>query len=272
MIDQIAPERPGPRRVTATPTWVRVLAGAGAGLVLLPLAGVVFRVEWEGFLGRVTSEQALTAMSLSLRTATVATVLCLVLGVPLGIVLHRMRWRGRPVARALVLVPLVLPPVVGGLALLYAFGRRGLVGGALESLGVSIAFSTTAVILAQTFVAMPFTVLAVESSLAARGERLEAIAGTLGARPSTVLWRVTMPTLKGALATGAVLAFARSLGEFGATLTFAGSLAGVTRTAPLEIYLAREGDPQTAIALGLVLVVLAIVVVVVAFRPLGRGR
>ena len=264
--------RTTPTRPTPTPGWVRALAGAAAALVVLPLLGIVFRVEWAGFVARVTSDQALTALALSLRTATVATALCLVLGVPLGIALHRMRWRGRSVARALVLVPLVLPPVVGGLALLFAFGRRGLVGGALESFGVTIAFSTTAVVLAQTFVAMPFTVLAVESSLAARGERLEAVAGTLGARPSTILRRVTLPSLKAALATGAVLAFARSLGEFGATLTFAGSLAGTTRTAPLEIYLAREGDPQTAVALGLVLVAIAVVVVVVAFRPLGRGR
>lgn len=257
---------------TPTPLWVRLLAGLGALLVLLPLAGIVFRVEWYGFWDRVTSEQAVTAMALSLKTAAVATALCLMLGVPVGIALHRMRSRGRSIARAVVLAPLVLPPVVGGLALLYAFGRRGLVGGALESVGVGIAFTTAAVILAQTFVAMPFTVLAVESSLAARGERLEAIAGTLGANSSQVLWRVTLPSLKAALATGAVLAFARSLGEFGATLTFAGSLAGVTRTAPLEIYLAREADPQTAIALGLVLVVLAITVVVVAFRPLRRGQ
>jgi molybdate transport system permease protein len=254
-----------------TPRWVWALAGLGAALVLLPLVGIAWRVDWHTFWARVTSDEALTALGLSLRTATIATVLCLVLGVPLGIALHRLRWRGRAVARALVLVPLVLPPVVGGLALLYAFGRRGLLGGGFEALGVSIAFSTTAVVLAQTFVAMPFTVLSVESSLAARGERLEAVAGTLGARPSTVLWRVTVPALRPALATGAVLAFARALGEFGATLTFAGSLAGVTRTAPLEIYLARESDPQTAIALGLLLVIVAIAVVAIAFRPLRRG-
>jgi len=266
-------QRRAPRAPAApTPLWVRVLAGVAAALVLLPLLGVVLRVEWNGFLERVTSEQAVTAMGLSLRTAAIATVLCLALGAPLGIVLHRMRWKGRSVARALVLAPLVLPPVVGGLALLYAFGRRGLIGGPLDSAGLTIAFSTVAVVLAQTFVAMPFTVLAVESALAARGERLEVIAGTLGAKASTTLWRVTLPSLKTALATGAVLAFARSLGEFGATLTFAGSLQGVTRTAPLEIYLAREGDPQTAVALGLVLLVIAVTVVVVAFRPLGRPR
>ena len=251
-----------------TPRWVWALAAVAAALVLLPLLGMVWRVDWATFWPRVASSDALTALGLSLRTATIATGMCLVLGVPLGIALHRMRWRGRSFARAIVLAPLVLPPVVGGLALLYAFGRRGLLGATFEALGVPIAFSTTAVILAQTFVAMPFTVLAVESSLSARGERLEAIAGTLGARPSRVLWRVTIPALGPALAAGAVLAFARSLGEFGATLTFAGSLKGVTRTAPLEIYLARESDPATAVALGLLLVVVAIAVVAVAFRPL----
>jgi molybdate transport system permease protein len=254
-----------------TPRWVWALAGLAASLVLLPLAGIAWRVDGGTFWERVTSDEALTALGLSLRTAAIATVLCLVLGVPLGIALHRMRWRGKPFARAIVLAPLVLPPVVGGLSLLYAFGRRGLLGGGFEALGVTIAFSTTAVVLAQTFVAMPFTVLAVETSLASRGERFEAVAGTLGASRSTVLWRVTLPALGPALATGAVLAFARSIGEFGATLTFAGSLAGVTRTAPLEIYLARESEPQTAIALGLLLVIVAVVVVAVAFRPLRGG-
>jgi molybdate transport system permease protein len=254
-----------------TPRWIWAVAGIASSLVLLPLAGIAWRVDWASFWTRVTSEEALTALALSLRTASISTVLCLVLGVPLGIALNRMPRRGISVARAIVLAPLVLPPVVGGLSLLYAFGRRGLLGETFEAIGVTIAFSTAAVVLAQTFVAMPFTVLAVESSLAARGERLEAIAASLGARPSRVLWRVTMPALGPALANGAVLAFARALGEFGATITFAGSLAGVTRTAPLEIYLARESEPQTAIALGLLLVVIAIGVVAVAFRPLRRG-
>lgn len=253
-----------------TPRWLIPLAAAAAALVLLPLLGIVARIEWGSFWERVTSPEALTALGLSLRTASVATVLCLVLGVPLGVLLHRMRWRGRNVLRALVLAPLVLPPVVGGLALLYAFGRRGLLGGTFEWLGTTIAFSTTAVVLAQTFVAMPFTVFAVESSLASRTDRHEAIAATLGAGRSRIFTRVTVPALAPALATGAVLAFARAIGEFGATLTFAGSLQGVTRTGPLLIYLARESDPQTAVALGLVLVLIAIAVVAIAFRPFGR--
>ena len=182
-----------------------------------------------------------------------------------------MTWRGTAVLRAIVLTPLVLPPVVGGLALLFAFGRRGLLGQHLEAWGISIAFTTTAVVLAQTFVAMPFTVFAVESALASRGDRQDAIAATLGASPTRVFTRVTLPALLPALVMGGVLAFARALGEFGATLTFAGSLQGVTRTGPLLIYLARETDQQTAVALGLVLVVVAITVVAIAFRPLSRA-
>ena len=254
-----------------TPRWLYPLAAAASAIVVLPLVGLTARIEWSGFWERVTSDEALTALALSLRTSLAATALCLILGVPLGVVLARMRWRGTAVLRAVVLVPLVLPPVVGGLALLYAFGRRGLLGEHLEAWGLTIAFSTTAVILAQTFVAMPFTVFAVESSLASQSGRHEAIASTLGAGRTRTFVRITLPALAPALAAGAVLAFARCVGEFGATLTFAGSLAGVTRTAPLEIYLARETDPQTAVALGLVLVVVAIVVVAAAFRPFA-GR
>lgn len=252
-----------------TPRWLIPLAAAGAALVTLPLLGVVTRIEWDEFWGRVTSPEALAALGLSLRTASLATLACLIVGVPLGVVLHRWHWRGRHLVRALVLVPLVLPPVVGGLALLYAFGRRGLVGSVGE-IGEHIAFTTAAVVMAQTFVAMPFTVFAVESALASRTDRHEAIAATLGAGRTAIFARITIPALGPALVTGAVLAFARALGEFGATLTFAGSLAGVTRTAPLQIYLARETDPQTAVAMGVVLVAVAIAVVAAAFRPLVR--
>jgi molybdate transport system permease protein len=193
----------------------------------------------------------------------------MLLGVPLAYALGTTRWRGRAVLRAVVLTPLVLPPVVGGLALLYAFGRRGLVGSA-GGLGEHIAFSTAAVVMAQTFVSLPFVVLAVESALTARGGRHEAVAATLGASRTTTMMRVTLPAIAPALITGAVLAFARSLGEFGATLTFAGSLQGTTRTAPLEIYLAREGDPDAAVALSLTLLTIAVVVVAAAYRPLSR--
>lgn len=248
------------------PRWLAPFAIAGALLVVLPLAGLMSRVEWDGFWGAITSESSLTALGLSLRTATVATVAALALGVPLGGALHAMRGPWRAAMRAVVLVPLVLPPVVGGLALLYAFGRRGLLG---AEVGGVLAFSTAAVIIAQTFVALPFVVLAIEQSLASRTGRQEAVAASLGARPARILRTVTLPALGPALATGAVLAFARALGEFGATLTFAGSLAGVTRTAPLEIYLLRETDPAAAAALSLVLVVIAIAVVALAYRP-GR--
>ncbi|WNM28832.1 ABC transporter permease [Demequina capsici] len=247
------------------------LAAIGALLVLIPLIALASRVDWASFWPLVTSEASLASLLLSLRTATIAAALCLLLGVPLGVALHRARFRGASFARAVVLAPLVLPPVVGGLALLYAFGRRGLLGGTLEAFGVEIAFTTAAVVMAQTFVALPFMVLAVESALSSRTGRHEAIAATLGARPWTVFRRVTLPALGPALATGTVLAFARAVGEFGATLTFAGSLQGVTRTAPLEIYLAREADPGAAVALGVVLVVVAIVVVGATFRRAAAG-
>ncbi|WP_062464292.1 ABC transporter permease [Demequina soli] len=246
------------------PRWLAPLAALGGLLVALPLVGLIARVPWSRFVALVTSEDALTALGLSLRTSLAATVLTVTLGVPLGFALRALTGALRGVVRALVLAPLVLPPVVGGLALLYAFGRRGLLG---ETVGGSLAFTTAAVVIAQTFVAMPFMVVSVESALAATTGRREAIAATLGASPTRVLARVTLPTLAPALATGAVLAFARALGEFGATLTFAGSLAGVTRTAPLDIYLLRETDPEAAAALSLVLVAVAIGVVALAYRP-----
>jgi molybdate transport system permease protein len=167
----------------------------------------------------------------------------------------------------------VLPPVVGGIALLYTFGRQGLLGGTLTAFGIDIAFSTTAVILAQTFVALPFLVLSLEGALRSAGGRYEAVAATLGASPTTVLRRVSLPLVLPGLLSGAVLSFARALGEFGATLTFAGSLQGVTRTLPLEIYLQRETDPDAAVALSLVLVAVAVLVVALAHRSsLQAGR
>lgn len=247
------------------------LAVLGALLVAVPLVALASRVDWSNFVPLVTSPSAVAAFGLSLRTAGVAAALCLVLGVPLGLALHRARFHGISVVRAFVLAPLVLPPVVGGLALVYAFGRRGLLGGTLEVLGIEVAFTTAAVVIAQTFVALPFMVLAVETALASRSGRHEAIAGTLGAGPWLVFRRVTLPALIPALVTGTVLAFARALGEFGATLTFAGSLEGVTRTAPLQIYLAREADPDAAVALGLVLVIVAVAVVALTFRRARQG-
>lgn len=249
------------------PGWIWVPAAAGAALVVLPLVALLARVEWTDLPSLLTSESARSALWLSLRTAAVSTVLCIVLGVPMAFVLARARFPGQALLRALVLLPLVLPPVVGGIALLATFGRRGLLGESLDVLGVQVAFSTTAVVLAQTFVALPFLVISLEGSLRTAGQRYEVVAATLGARPTTVLRRVSIPLVLPGLLSGAVLAFARALGEFGATITFAGSLQGVTRTLPLEIYLQRETDPDAAVALSLLLVVAAVAVI-----ALVRGR
>ncbi len=248
------------------PGWVAAPAAVGAALVVLPLVAMLTRVRWADLGTLLTSESSVTALGLSLRTSAAATALCVLLGVPMALVLARTRFPGRDVVRSLVLLPLVLPPVVGGIALLYTFGRRGLLGHAFEVLGVQVAFSTTAVVLAQTFVALPFLVLSLEGALRTAGDRYEVVAATLGARPTRVLLRVTLPLVAPALASGTVLSFARALGEFGATLTFAGSLQGVTRTLPLEIYLQRETDPDAAVALSLVLVVVAVVIITATRR------
>lgn len=256
---------------SALPPWVFVPAALGVALVLLPLLGILSRVRWSQFVPLVTSESSLAALRLSLLTAGASTVVCLVLGVPLALVLARSTFRGLHLLRSLVLLPLVLPPVVGGLALLYALGRLGLFGPWLEVLGVQLSFTTAAVVLAQAFVSLPFLVVSLEGALRTAGRRYESVAATLGADPQRVLLRVTLPLVVPGLVSGTVLAFARALGEFGATLTFAGSLQGVTRTLPLEIYLQRETDPAAAAALSLVLVVVAFVVVALVRGRPGRG-
>ncbi|POH63923.1 molybdate ABC transporter permease subunit [Cryobacterium zongtaii] len=248
------------------PRWVFAVAGLGAVFVLLPLVAMALRVNWTEFVPLISSESSVAALLLSLRTSLAATALCVVFGVPMALVLARTDFWGQKVLRSLVLLPLVLPPVVGGIALLYTFGRRGLLGQTFGLLGIEIAFSTTAVVIAQTFVALPFLVLSLEGALRTVGSRYEAVGATLGASPTTVLRRITLPLVLPAVLSGAVLSFARALGEFGATLTFAGSLQGTTRTLPLEIYLQRETDPDTAVALSLVLVVVAVVIVSLAHR------
>ncbi|WP_072802099.1 ABC transporter permease [Rhodococcoides yunnanense] len=246
------------------PIWVFVPAAMGALFVVTPLIAILLKIDWPNFVPLVTSEASRTALLLSLKTAAMSTFLCVVFGVPMALVLARTDFRGLSVLRALVLLPLVLPPVVGGIALLYTFGRLGLLGEHLEAWGISIAFSTTAVVLAQTFVSLPFLVVSLEGALRSSGRDFEVVAATLGARPTTVLRRVTIPLVLPGLVSGAVLAFARALGEFGATLTFAGSLQGVTRTLPLEIYLQRETDADAAVALSLLLIVVAAIIVVAA--------
>jgi molybdate transport system permease protein len=246
------------------PRWLYVPAALGAVFVLLPLVAMVTRVDWGGFGGLVTSESAREALWLSLRTSACSTLLCVLVGVPMAAVLARTDFRGQGVVRSLVLLPLVIPPVVSGIALLYTFGRRGLLGHTLDVLGVEVAFTTAAVVMAQTFVALPFLVISLEGALRTAGQRYEVVAATLGAAPATVFRRVTLPLVLPGLLSGAVLAFARSLGEFGATITFAGSLQGTTATLPIQIYLQRVTDPDAAVALSLVLVVVAVLVIGVA--------
>jgi len=248
-------------RPTDVPRWVYLPAAAGVLFVALPLLAIAIKVDWRHFWSLIASRDSRTALWLSLQTASVSTALCVLVGVPMALVLARSRAPMVRVLRPLILLPLVLPPVVGGIALLYAFGRFGLVGQYLEAAGLRIAFSTTAVVLAQTFVSLPFLVISLEGAARTAGADYEVVAATLGARPSTIWWRVTMRLLLPGMASGAVLAFARSLGEFGATLTFAGSRQGVTRTLPLEIYVQRVNDPDAAIALSLLLVAVAALVV-----------
>lgn len=259
-----------PTGLHGVPRWVAGLAALGALLIVLPLVAVIARVDWPEFIPLITSESSIAALLLSLKTAVASTLLCVVFGVPIAIVLARASFAGQRIVRSLVLLPLVLPPVVGGIALLYTFGRRGLLGQSFDLLGVSIAFSTTAVVLAQTFVAIPFLILSLEGALRTAGTRFEGVASTLGARPTTVFRRITLPLIVPALLSGAILSFARALGEFGATLTFAGSLQSVTRTLPLEIYLQLQTNPDAAVALSLVLVAVAILVVGLAYRG-GAG-
>jgi molybdate transport system permease protein len=250
-----------------SPARVPILLAAPAGLallfLLLPLVGLLVRAPWADVVAVLGSPQARQALGLSLVTATVATVLTVLLGVPLAWLLARPGLRGASLLRALVTVPLVLPPVVGGVALFTVLGRSGLLGRPLYALtGMAFPFTPYAVVLAQTFVALPFLVLAVEGALRAADRRYEEAAATLGARPLTVFRRVTLPLVGPGVAAGAVLAWARALGEFGATITFAGNFPGRTRTMPLEVYLALETDPDAALLLSVLLLAVSVGVLV----------
>ncbi|WP_220480594.1 ABC transporter permease [Halosaccharopolyspora lacisalsi] len=242
-------------------------------LVVLPVLGLLTRIDPTRLPTLLTSPEALAALNLSLHTSLISTALSVVLGGPLALVLARSRLPGLRVVRALVLLPLVLPPVVGGLALLYLLGRTGVLGGLLENVfGLTIPYTTSAVVLAQTFVAMPFLVVGLEGSLRTAGARYEQVAATLGAGPWLTFRRVTLPLLLPALGSSLVLTFARALGEFGATITFAGSLRGTTRTLPLAIYTTAQSDVDAAVAMSLLLVVIALVVIVVARPKAVEGR
>ena len=240
-----------------------LLAVLAAALFLLPLVGLLVRFPWAEAVGALTSPEILTAAGLSLVTSLSATALSILLGVPLAMVYARAQFPGLRVVRALTTLPMVLPPVVGGVALLVAFGRRGIVGQFLDSsFGIRIPFTTTAAVLAATFVAMPFLVLTVEAGLRSMDRRYEEAARSLGAGRWMVFRRVTLPLVAPSLYAGAVLCWARALGEFGATITFAGNVPGSTQTLPLAVYLALETRPEAAIALSLVLLLLSLVVLV----------
>ncbi|MCZ7428959.1 ABC transporter permease [Micromonospora sp. WMMA1949] len=243
------------------PIALLVPAGLGLTFLVLPLAGLLLRAPWTTLPRRLTEPGVLTALRLSLETATVATLLCVALGVPLAWLLARVEFPGRRLVRALVTVPLVLPPVVGGVALLLVFGRRGLIGSWLdETFGVTLPFTTAGVVLAEAFVAMPFLVIAVEGALRGADPRYEEAAATLGAGRFTTFTRVTLPLVAPGVAAGAVLCWARALGEFGATITFAGNYPGRTQTMPLAVYLALETDLQAAIVLSLILLTVSVVI------------
>jgi molybdate transport system permease protein len=243
----------------------------GLGFLVLPLAGLLIRAPWPSLPQRLTEPGVLAALRLSLLTATLATGLCLLFGVPLAWLLARTGFPGRRFVRALVTVPLVLPPVVGGVALLLVFGRRGLVGGWLDStFGFSLPFTTAGVVVAEAFVAMPFLVISVEGALRGADARYEEAAATLGAGRWTAFRRVTLPLIAPGVAAGAVLCWARALGEFGATITFAGNFPGRTQTMPLAVYLALEQDLDSAIVLSLVLLVVS-VGILVALRDRWLG-
>jgi len=255
------------------PRPLYVPAALGLALLLLPIVGLVARADWSRMPAAITSVEALDALGLSLRTGLAATAVCLVVGIPLALVIARSGPRVGGFLRALTTLPLVLPPMVGGIALLYLLGRNGLAGAYLDlAFGIRLPFTTTAVVIAQAFVALPFLVISLEGALRSAGTRFEAVAATLGAGRWRIFWQITLPLVAPGLVAGTVLCFARALGEFGATALFAGNAQGVTRTMPLAIYTAFNGagvGQDSAVALSLLLVAVAIVILLLmrGWRP-----
>ncbi|MCX4416781.1 molybdate ABC transporter permease subunit [[Kitasatospora] papulosa] len=260
------PPKGGPRRVRTrggpgVPLPLLLPALIGLAFLIVPLVALLVRAPWRSMPELLTSTEVWQALRLSLVCATAATAVSLVIGVPLAWLLARVEFPGRGLVRALVTLPLVLPPVVGGVALLMALGRNGIIGKSLDDwFGITLPFTTTGVVIAEAFVAMPFLVISVEGTLRAADPRFEEAAATLGASRFTAFRRVTLPLIAPGIAAGAVLAWARALGEFGATITFAGNFPGRTQTMPLAVYLALQSDPEAAIALSLVLLAVSIAV------------
>ena len=252
--------RPGRARERA-PLLLTVPAVVAVLFLVVPLIALVVRAPWSDLGHLLTASQAVQALRLSLLTATTATLIACLLGVPLAWMLARRRLPAVGLVRALTTLPLVMPPVVGGVALLYAFGRVGLVGRYLDLwFGITIPFTTFAVVMAEAFVAMPFLVITVEGALRAADQGYDEAAATLGASRLRTFWTVTLPLVRPSLLAGTVLCWARALGEFGATITFAGSFAGSTRTMPIAIYLAMVDDPRAGTALALVMLIVSVAV------------
>ncbi len=250
-----------------------VLGVIGAAFVALPVLGLALRAPWGRIVEILTGPGARTALRLSIEVSLLATLCSVVFGVPLAWILARGTFRGRAVLRALVILPLVLPPVVAGVGLLQALGRRGIVGGWLDRVvGIQLTFTTAGAVVAATFVSIPLVVLSAEAGFRSLDPRFERAAAVLGASPSYTLRRVVLPMVAPQLVAGAVLAWARALGEFGATITFAGNLEGRTQTVPLAVFQKLQTDQEGAIALSLVLVVLSIcVLVALRERITGTG-
>ncbi|MEZ5125025.1 MAG: ABC transporter permease [Thermoleophilia bacterium] len=251
------------RSASAAPAGFVPVAVLAVAFLAVPLMALVVRTPWSRLPEALAAPGVLTALRLSLVCSVGAVVLSALLGTPLAWLLARVSFPGRNVVRALTVMPMVLPPVVGGVALLLAFGRQGMVGQWLQQgLGVSLPFTTLGAIVAEAFVAMPFFVITVEAGLRSMGRRYEDAAATLGAGRWTTFRRVTLPLMMPSLGAGAALAWARALGEFGATITFAGNLPGATQTMPLAVYLALQTNTDAAIALSLVMLVISLVVLV----------
>lgn len=247
-------------RLGRPPLYLLAPAALALLFLVVPLLSLVVRTPFTSLPQRLTEPVVLDALWLSLWTATAATALSLVLGLPLAWLLARVDFAGRSLVRVLVTVPLVLPPVVAGVALLTAFGRTGVVGAPLRDVGVTIPFTTTAVVLAHTFVALPFFVVSVEGALRGTNREYDEVAAVLGASRGHTFRRVTVPMAMPGVVAGMVLGWARSLGEFGATITFAGNFPGVTQTMPLAVYEALQSDPEAALVLSLVLLLVSLAV------------
>jgi len=256
------------------PWQIILIASIAVAFFLSPFIGLLWRTPWSKFTDIVTRREIRDALWLSVQTSLITSIVCFVFGVPLAWLLARVDFRGRRFIRALMTLSMVLPPVIGGIALLFTFGRRGLIGQYLDSwFGIRLPFTTTAVVMAQCFVAMPFLVLTVEAALRQLDTRFEDVARTLGGSRWYVFRRVTLPSVKPSLFAGLVLAWARALGEFGATITFAGNLPGTTQTMPLATYAALDSNPESALILSLLMIAIAFsILIALRDRWLGRSE